>query len=255
MADMTSLKALTQKVAEAIAQRVREEQDHVDTFGQEICMGADGTITQRIDKMAEEVALEVIGQETNVLSEEAGFIDHGRDYTLVLDPIDGTRNAVNGIPFYCTSVALAQKRLSDVMYGLVRNLPTGDTYWAERGKGAYLNGTVIRTTSCRHSPLYILVLGDSGNHKTYRLVNRHNIRALGAAALEMCLVAAGAANLYYQGNKHLRVTDVAASTLIVREAGGQVYNAQGEILDMGLNLDERSSVLAVASDKELEAVR
>ncbi|MDD3493156.1 MAG: D-fructose 1,6-bisphosphatase [Candidatus Thermoplasmatota archaeon] len=256
MADIESLKSLAREVADAVQRQVRQEHAaHFSTFGQEICMGADGTVTQRIDKVAEEAALEVIGQEVNVLSEEAGFIDNGRDYTLVLDPVDGTRNAVNGIPFYCTSIAIGRERLSDVVYGLVRNLPTGDTYWAEKEQGAYLNGCPIRAHAARQVPIYILVLGDSGNETTYRMADRHNIRSLGAAALEICLVAAGAADLYLQGKDHLRVTDIAASTLILREASGEVFDARGKVLDMSLNLEERSSVLAAATPAVLEAIR
>jgi fructose-1,6-bisphosphatase/inositol monophosphatase family enzyme len=66
-------------------------------------MGADGTLTNKIDLISENSVREVLkrhGNPVNILSEEAGFIDFGREKTLVLDPIDGTYNALNGIPFY-----------------------------------------------------------------------------------------------------------------------------------------------------------
>ena len=72
---------------------------------------------------------------------------------------------------------------------------------------------------------------------------------MGSAALEMCLVASGSTLAYINGKELLRSIDIAAATLIIREAGGEVYNAQGEILNMPLTLKERTSVLAVSSPK------
>lgn len=256
MSETGILQAMARNVVDAIEQRVKEEYaTNFSGFSSEICMGADGTMTQHIDMVAEQVALDIVGDATNVLSEEAGYIDNGREYTFVIDPIDGTRNAVNGIPFYCTSIALGTERLGDITFGLVRNIPSGDTYWAEKGVGAYLNGNRTQVSPHMKNPIYILALGDSGNSNTYRMIKKHNIRALGAAALEMSLIGSGAADIYFQGNEYLRVTDIAASTLVVREAGGEVYNAHGHVLDMGLNLTERSSVLAVASDDLLDVLQ
>ncbi len=242
------------EVADAISAAVQHEHERCfDRFGAEIRMGADGTPTQHIDRVAEDVALEVIDGQANVLSEEAGFVDNGCRYTLVLDPIDGTRNAVNGVPFYCASVALGRERLSDVVYGLVRNLPTGDTYTAEKDNGAACNGQPI-SVERRDEPLFSLVLGTSGTEETWQRVRHHHIRALGAAALEMSLVATGALDAYYQANEYLRVTDFAAGALLVREAGGAVYSGDGEELDVPLSLDVRSSVLAVSSPATREVL-
>jgi fructose-1,6-bisphosphatase/inositol monophosphatase family enzyme len=253
MSETDILRKMAQNITDAIENRIKEEYaENFTRLSTEICMGADGTWTQYIDQVAEQVALDIIGETANILSEEAGFIDHGKKYTLIIDPIDGTRNAVNGIPFYCTSIAIGEKCLTDVVYGLVRNITTGDTFYAEKSVGAYLNGNRIQVAPHVREPIYLLALGHSSSQKTYQLVTKHNIRALGAAALEMSLVGAGAADLYFQGNEYLRVTDIAASTLIVREAGGKVYDARGNVLDMDLTLSKRSSVLAVASPDIME---
>ena len=91
-------------------------------------MGADGTPTQWIDRYAEDIVLDTVADtKINILSEERGYIDNGGDYTLILDPIDGTRNAIHNIPFYAISLAIGKEKLGDVQYGLVRNIPTGDT--------------------------------------------------------------------------------------------------------------------------------
>ena len=254
MESIASLKHLCREVANAISEAVQDERERCfDRFGTEVCMGADGTPTAHIDKVAEDVALEVIDGQVNVLSEEAGFVDNDCMYTMVLDPIDGTRNAVNGVPFYCTSIAIGQRELSDVVYGLVRNLPTGDTYTAEKDQGGACNGRPIAVQT-RAEPLLSLVLGTSGNEQAWQRVRRHHIRALGAAALEMSLVAAGALDAYYQANEYLRVTDFAAGTLLVREAGGAVYDSSGEELNVPLRLDVRSSVLAVADPAVREVI-
>jgi fructose-1,6-bisphosphatase/inositol monophosphatase family enzyme len=211
-------------------------------------MGADGTPTQWIDRYAEDIVLDMVADtKINILSEERGYIDKGGEYTLVLDPIDGTRNAIHNIPFFAISLAIGKEKLGDVRYGLVRNIPTGDTYSAEKGKGAYLNDTKIQVTQDLLNPIISPVLGPSGNIKNYSFLQNYNIRSMGSAALEMCLVASGSILAYLNGNELLRSIDIAAATLIVREAKGEVYNAQWEKLDMPLTLKKRTSVLAVSS--------
>ncbi len=244
---MQNLIKIANKVAEKIEKKVIAEDK--SKFGNYVGMGADGTETQYIDKIAEDVALNIIKKEGNILSEEAGFIDNGKEYTFIVDPIDGTRNAVNGIPFYAVSVAIGKKTLNDVEYGIVKNIPTGDTYYAIKDKGAFLNGRRINVRN-DGEPIYCLSLGKSGSEKTWELARKNTIRAMGAAALEMCLVASGAFSFYFIPRDILRVTDLAASTLIVREAGGEVYDAYGSKLEMPLNLEKRSSVFATSGEKE-----
>ena len=246
---ITGLKKLTWDIADRVEKTIKETyKDTFHSYGDHICMGADGTPTQWIDKYAEDIVLEMVADtKVNILSEERGYINKGGKHTLVLDPIDGTRNAVHNIPFYAISIAVGKKKIGDVHYGLVRNIPTGDTYSAEKGKGACLNNEKIRVTHDSSNQIISPVLGPSGTPKTYSLVHHYNIRSMGSAALEMCLVASGSTLAYLNGKELLRSIDIAAATLIVREAGGEVYNARGEKLDMPLTLKERTSILAVSS--------
>lgn len=239
------------KLADSIAKKIRKRVLNEDRkkFGEYVGMGADGTETSYIDKVAEDIAIKMIGKKANILSEEAGFIDNGKEYTFIIDPIDGTRNAVNGIPFYAVSVAIGKKMLNDVEYGVVKNIPTGDTYYAIKDKGAFLNGRRINVRN-DGEPIYCLSLGKSGSEKTWEMARKNTIRAMGAAALEMCLVASGAFSFYFIPRDILRITDLAASTLIVREAGGEVYDVYGSKLEMPLNLEKRSSVFATSGIKE-----
>lgn len=249
---MDDLIAIARETVDAIARRIK--QDSYAKYGKEVAMGADGTPTLYVDRIAEDAAFEIIGQSSNILSEEAGFIDNGSEYTFIIDPVDGTRNAVHGIPFYCTSIAIGKNDLDSIKYGVVLNLISGDRYEAFKGKGAFRNGQPISACTDFSDVIYVLVLGHSGNERTWHLVNSHTTRSLGAAALEMCMVASGAAHVYFMPKELLRITDFAASTLIVREAGGKVYTASGDVPRIKVDLSERSSILAVADDSFLEGL-
>jgi fructose-1,6-bisphosphatase/inositol monophosphatase family enzyme len=166
----------------------------------------------------------------------------------VLDPIDGTRNAYRGIPFFAISIAVGKSKISDVEYGIVKNIPTGDIFTAEKKHGAFYNGRRIGVPELPDKePLSSLALGKNYDKCTLKLAKRDKVRSLGAASLEMCMVAIGALDFYVIGKEYLRVVDIAASTLILREAGGIVTNIIGEELDMPLNLDERTSVVAACN--------
>ncbi|MEM2387588.1 MAG: inositol monophosphatase family protein [Candidatus Thermoplasmatota archaeon] len=246
---MEKLIQLARKAVDEIDKKIKNEDRN--KFGEFICIGADGTPTNYIDKIAEEVAIKIIGKEANILSEECGFIDNGCEYTFVIDPIDGTRNAIAGIPFYGISIAIGKENLKDVSYGIVKNIPTGDIFEAFSGKGAFLNKKMISVKK-RNKPFLCLVLGESGNEKTWRIANRHHVRAMGAAALEICLVACGAAQAYFMGKRSLRVTDFAAAGLIVEEAGGIIRDENGDDLDLPLDLNVRSGIIAVCDEEILE---
>jgi|YelNatPaOPRAMG01_1025707.scaffolds.fasta_scaffold20076_6 fructose-1,6-bisphosphatase/inositol monophosphatase family enzyme len=229
---------------------------------EEIGRGASGSATSRIDKFAEDAILEHLKKNNiwlNVLSEEAGAIDLKADSTLVVDPIDGTANFNAGIPFYAVSLAIGSSKMSDVTHGLVRNLVNGDTFYAERGKGAFLNGKRIRTRSFRRSEaLFFAYVGTKTDPATWKVVEiPRRVRSLGCASLEMCFVAGGRADGFYFNcddfSKRMRIVDIAASALILREAGGEVYDLRGKALDVNFSLDDKVNFIALGdkSTKEL----
>ena len=140
------LRKLADEVANAIA-LIPEGTD----IGRQVCIGADGTPTDEIDKIAENAVLRYIAAndiKLNVLSEEIGFVDNGGKETLVLDPIDGSTNSVAGIPLYTISLAIGKDSLGTVHTALVRNLVTGEEFTAEKGKGAFRNGKRMESTFC-----------------------------------------------------------------------------------------------------------
>ncbi|HKZ98235.1 MAG TPA: inositol monophosphatase family protein [Thermoplasmata archaeon] len=255
------MKALLLELADAVQRAVGQiAEDPGEVLGR----GADGAPSLRIDRVAEEAVLRTLdygGTKIDVLSEEAGFVRRGGDRLLVLDPIDGTHNAIRGVPAYSVSMAIGTDRLSDVEEGLVRDLVTGATYYAARGRGAALNGRPIRTRPSREGDLLIGVyIGKNADPSAARVAARaRRVRHLGAASLDMCLVAHGASDLYYMHSAtpetKLRVVDIAASTLVVREAGGRVTDLGDRDLDIPLRPDARTDLIAFGDPRAREAIR
>jgi len=253
------IKLLANKIVGRIYKKVRKSYStEFHKLGTSIGIGADGTPTKYIDKIAEDVALALLKKsdvKVNLLSEEAGFVDYGGEYTFALDPVDGTRNACRGIPLYSVSLGVGKSMLSDVEYGIVKNIPTGDVFIAEKKHGAFLNKKRVCVPDFPDKDiLSSLTLGKNFDKLTLSLAQKDYVRSLGCASLEMCMVTVGALDLYVVGRKYIRVTDIAASTLIVREAGGIVANAHGEQLDMPLSLDERVSVIAACNNDLVKKV-
>jgi fructose-1,6-bisphosphatase/inositol monophosphatase family enzyme len=185
------------------------------------------------------------------VSEEAGHIYRGGDRVLVVDPVDGSHNALRGLPFSTISLAVGRSTLAGIDVGVVHDLATGTTYWAERGSGAFRDGQRIRTRKWdARTELFFVNLGRHSTERAAVLAaTGRRIRALGCASLEMSLVAQGGADAYFFDNdveeRNLRVTDIAAGYRILTEAGGGVSDGQGRSVDsLPLTPGPRTSVLA-----------
>lgn len=239
-----------------IAHRIKEAIDGLSTkeAGTEIYMGADGTPTKYIDDVAERTALEAIsdsGHPMKVVSEECG--EHsfgGSDITLVLDPIDGTTNAIRGLPAYTVSMALTQKDISQVWFGYVYELSSGREYHAVAGRGAYLGKkrlhvSHISTLSESVLSLYGFAQSPEVVCTLARVCKR--IRVAGCASLELCHVASGAIDGFVDLRGKLRMTDVAAGALLVREAGGVVTDERACQLAGDVNVGTRLKIVAAST--------
>lgn len=222
-----------------------------------------GDSTYEVDLVAERVILEQMSREigsATFVSEESGVVKGGEGGLLiVIDPVDGSTNALRGYPCFSTSVAIAEgESLSQVLAGGVINLVTGDIFLAEKGRGAYLNNKRLEVSKTSHvqDALIASDLNTKGRFSNYiRRISRvlesaQHVRFLGTDALEMCLVASGAADAFVDLRGLLRSVDIAASTLIVREAGGLVLSPEGSNLEITLNPPSRLSLVA-CSTKEL----
>lgn len=216
-------------------------------------------VTRVIDEAAEKAALRILEtqHDFNLLTEETGYHEFDGNKTILLDPIDGSFNAVAGIPFYAVSIAIGSRKLSDLEYGFVRNLATRDEFEAGYLKGAYFNNRRITTKKFDAKNVALSVyLGKWSTANSYKFAkNAKRLRFLGCASLDMCFVAAGIFDAYHQDGYPLRITDIAAGTLILREARGEVYDIDNiKVLEMNFNLSERRNVLAVGDKKVLNLI-
>ncbi|MDI6859602.1 MAG: bifunctional fructose-bisphosphatase/inositol-phosphate phosphatase [Methanocellales archaeon] len=237
------MKKLCEDVANAVSDAIGSIIGRVEG-GTILYMGADGTPTAKIDDVAERAALRVLkedGRSFELISEEIGSMTIGEkpELTIVLDPLDGTHNAIHGIPFYSFSMAICGNDLSQIYYGYVRDLVTGDVYMAEKTRGAFLNGRKIRVSETMDE--YCVSVND---HIT--LDKNCKIRLLGSAALELCYVASHKLDALIDNRGYLRVTDISAGKLIVEEAGGIVTDCMG--MPLKLPLDVRQKIRIIASN-------
>jgi len=227
-------------------------------------IGADGTPTEKIDEVAENAALSVLeadGRSIKFVSEELGekMIGNKPEFTFVLDPIDGTFNAVNNIPFFCVPVAIGSSDLSDIKFGFVLNLVNGDVYYADKGKGAFLNNRKIQVSSLSALSELSVISYSLRPHAV--VINNHNVRRVrtfGCAALELCYIASGIFDAFMDMRGMLRVTDIAASKVIVEEAGGRISDENGNPLKTPLDVKKRVNIIAsngAAHNKLLELAR
>jgi NAD+ kinase len=219
-----------------------------------VAMGADGSPTEEVDRVAEAQILATLDEEQvdwDVLSEEAGLVRRGGGKLLVVDPIDGSHNALRGLPFATVSLALGKNDLRGIDLGVVRDLTRGTTYWGSRGEGAFRDGRRLKTrTWDQRSELFFLNLGRHATSRVVGLAARaRRVRSLGCASFEMLAVAEGAADAYVFENdtpsRNLRVTDIAAAYRILLESGGNASDVSGASLEsFPLALGERTSVFA-----------
>jgi fructose-1,6-bisphosphatase/inositol monophosphatase family enzyme len=195
-----------------------------------------------LDVVADDAACAVLlGAGLAVFSEESG--ERGSSEILVvIDPVDGSTNADRGIPFYCVSLCALDDQ--GPLVSLVENLPLGIRYEAIRGQGATRDGRVIAASGATDPSRAIV--GVNG------VLDRHpgwaQVRTMGAAALELCLVADGSLDGYVQaGGAAIHPWDYLAGIQIAQEAGATVISADGDELMITERVPRRP--LAAATDE------
>jgi len=173
----------------------------------------------------------------DVLGEEQGLSNQGSDYRWYVDPLDGTTNFAHGYPVFCVSIALEHegKRIAAAIYDPTRD----ELFSAEQGRGAQLNGAAIHVS--RTAALKESLLGTGfPSHKRHKNPNiyfyhqltlhTHGVRRAGSAALDLCNVACGRYDGFWEFN--LNPWDTAAGVLIVEEAGGKVTRFDGSPFEL-----------------------
>ena len=202
------------------------------------------------DIAADVAALDVLrGAGLGVLSEETGPHDSDRELVVALDPVDGSTNAARGLPWFATSLCAVDVRGPRV--ALVVNQATGERFEAVRGGGALRNGDPMGPTAC--TSLADAVLGLTGYPPED--LGWRQMRALGAAALDLCAVACGHLDAYIDCSVHAHSPwDYLGGMLVCQEAGASVTEAAGrELVTMGWR-DRRVPVAAATPELLAEAV-
>ena len=197
----------------------------------------DINLVTEVDLLCEKKIIEVIKNnypDHSILTEETGEALTGSEYKWIIDPIDGTTNYVHDFPFFCSSVAVEIK--GDLLVGAVYQPVLNELFTVQKGKGAFLNGNRIYVSKNNSLRSSLLATGfaydvhksetDNINHFTNFLKQAQAIRRPGSAALDLCYVAAGRFDGFWE--LKLYPWDVAAGILLVQEAGGKVTGMAGE---------------------------
>jgi myo-inositol-1(or 4)-monophosphatase len=214
----------------------------------------DADLVTAADRASEVLIRERIQQQFpghDVLGEEQGLDDQGSDYRWYVDPLDGTTNFAHGYPVFCVSMALEHQaierrgpgsssgteagRIAAVVYDPTRD----ELFSAEQGKGAHLNGQPIRVSQIAQLKECLVATGFP-SHKRHKSPNihfyhqitlrTHGVRRAGSAALDLCNVASGRFDGFWEFN--LNPWDTAAGVLIVEEAGGKVSRFDGSAFEL-----------------------
>lgn len=180
-----------------------------------------------LDLVADGAVLDVLGRlPVAVVSEESGQGGkRGAPVTVVVDPVDGSTNCSRGIPYWATSLAAVDGE--GLLAALVVNQATGERFAATRGRGAVLDGEPVRPTGRTDAAdsLVSVLAGERFPHRPWR-----KSRLLGAAALELCEVAAGRLDGFVDGLGRLAPWDYLGALLVCREAGVEPVDARGREL-------------------------
>ena len=245
--------------------------------GEKVKIGADGTPTSYIDIIAEDKVINILKNApvlSYIISEEVGELKLGKGtkrsinlseelkrddlteeetpkFIFLVDPIDGTSNAIKEIPAYGISIAVANvpegrlATLNDVELGFISNFGNGNFFEAEKGKGCWLNNERVHPSDVINiSQMTLGGFTKSGTSSASKLVdNARRMRVLGSVVLELSYVASGRYDAFLD-LRGSRIIDVAASKLIVEEAGGIITSKHGEKLNNKLSIYEKAIVVA-----------
>ncbi|MBR0472886.1 MAG: bifunctional fructose-bisphosphatase/inositol-phosphate phosphatase [Methanosphaera sp.] len=246
---------ISEKVEEAIA--IAREDPSLTSITK---IGADGTPTHKIDEYAENAAIQVLedtGYSLILISEEIGTIKIGDDSAqavIIMDPLDGTTNALKNLPCYGISIAVGKLEgdddlenvtLDDIEVAYVKNFPTNDVYTAVKNRYATKNNKLISVSSvteAKHATVSTYI------YRTKRDLNKifpnvRRMRIMGAIAVEMCYLAEGVYDVFLD-TQAVRVLDIAASQLIIREAGGYITDIDSNELSSQIDLLAKTTIVA-----------
>ena len=251
---MSTQSALLKVMSDAARKAARGlNRDFGELAELQVAKKAPADFVSAADLKAEQTIFEALSKARpgyGFLGEERGMIE-GTDktHTWIVDPLDGTTNFLHAIPHFAINIAL--QREGAIVAALTHNPVTNETFWAEKGKGAFLNDKRLRVAARTRLDESVLATGipfmGHGQHATF-LKELHQItqrvagvRRYGAAALDLAWVAAGRFDGFWE--RDLSAWDIAAGVLLVTEAGGKVTDADG-----GEDMLSKGSICAANQD-------
>jgi len=189
-----------------------------------------------VDEQSETTIINIL-QDTfpdhSILAEESGLKKHNSDYEWIIDPLDGTKNYISGIPVFSISIAL--RHLDQIQLGVVLDPVRNELFQAQRGEGAFLNGKKIQVSNRESLERCLLATGFPFKQKQslpsyvkcFQDIFHHcsGIRRMGSAALDLAYVAAGRFDGFWELG--LSPWDTAAGSIIIEEAGGKISDFWG----------------------------
>jgi myo-inositol-1(or 4)-monophosphatase len=189
----------------------------------------------RLDRESEEIIVGILKSAfpSHAVLAEEGLKDAAAEFRWIIDPLDGTINYLSGIPVYAVSIGLEIRGAPEV--GVVHAPSMGETFWAERGKGAFMNGEPVRVSRASKLMDSVLATGfpydrtktnyNNLDNFSRLILKSRGMRRLGAAAVDLCYVAAGFLDGFWEAG--LQPWDTAAGAVILREAGGRITDFSG----------------------------
>lgn len=224
----------TQNIAKEVGAFIRKERQHFDV--DKVEHKGFNDLVSYVDKEAERQIVEKLSEifpEAGFITEEGTNTTQAELYNWVIDPLDGTTNFIHGIPNFSVSIALIEK--NEVVLGVVYEVNRHECFYAMKGGGAFCNDTRIKVSAAPDLSASLIATGFP--YYNFELIDRylnsmkslmqktHGLRRLGSAAVDLCYVAAGRTEGFFEYN--LNSYDVAAGAIIVLEAGGTVTDFSG----------------------------
>ena len=189
------------------------------------------------DTKAEKIIIEELmkaKKNYSIISEENGsVINKDNENVWIIDPIDGTSNFLHGVPHFAISIAL--KSNNEIISGLIYDPIKDEMFYADKENGAFFNNQRIKVSKKREIDACLFATGEKDI-----ILNNLTIRKTGSAALDMAYVAAGRFDGFFQ--KNLKIWDIAAGIILIKEAGGIVNN---------IDLSKKDNITIKASSVEI----
>ncbi|MDP9085313.1 MAG: inositol monophosphatase [Pseudomonadota bacterium] len=241
MVSHSGLITVMQRAARKAAPRLRRDFGEVEQL--QVSKKGPGDFVSMADKRAEQTLIDELRNarpDWGMLLEESGVIEGDPSKPRwIVDPLDGTTNFLHGVPHFAISIAVEEKKpdgTGEITQGLVYQPITDESYWAEKGRGAWLQDRRLRVSSRRHLDEAMIGTGiphfGRGNVANWSRIfgaiapEVAGIRRFGSAALDLAWVAAGRMDGFWE--EDLDPWDSAAGVLLVKEAGGYITDYRGQ---------------------------